>query len=207
MRHFKEEEWLDFARKTGSIAGRQRLEQHLADGCASCAPQAHFWRKLREVAGRELYPSPAEGTLGKARAAFSEWRPKCSVKPRRLALIFDSYMQPALAGAGVRGGAPGWRSPRQLLYATKDFQVDLRLEPLEPNGDAQPRLALVGQVQYRANLRSSGPSIPVRVLRGQDVIGEAMSNALGEFQIELKAGIGMRLVIGQTGEFVVPLPD
>ena len=205
MRHFKEEDWLDFIRRAGSPPSQSAMEDHLAAGCIPCTEDAQFWRKLHEVAQRDLYPEPAVATLHLARVG---WQGQRAVKPRRLrrlALVFDSYSQPLVAVA-TRAAGSAWRNPRQMLFASGDLQLDIRLEPVAVSGRSG-RIALVGQVQRRSNPSLLAPSMAIRLLCGERVVEETASYPFGEFQLEFNAANGLKLAVGGDDGFVVPLPD
>ncbi|HZT73968.1 MAG TPA: hypothetical protein VE996_09980 [Terriglobales bacterium] len=202
MRHFSEEDWLDYVRQVGSAERNAAMTNHLVTGCVACSGEAGFWERLRGVAARMVEtPPPVQApALSEAR-----WLPKRRERRLRLDLVFDSYSQPLVA-IGTRAAGPAWSHPRQMMFFSGDLQLDLRLEPVI--GVAVPgRVALVGQVQRRSKPESPPAGASVRVMRGRRLVGEATTNNLGEFQLEFNAASGLTLLFGGEQGFEVALPD
>ncbi len=73
MRHFSEEDWLDYVRQVGSAERNAAMTNHLVTGCVACSGEAGFWERLRGVAARMVEtPPPVQApALSEAR-----WLPK-----------------------------------------------------------------------------------------------------------------------------------
>src|SRR5271169_1244509 len=113
MKHFAKEEWIDFVNQTLTAAKQTEMRQHLADGCARCATAAGLWLRVRQAGAAERkYQPPASAIrLVKASYATSGLAARKGKARRAMELLFDSFLQPALAGARSSGGRV-----RQVLY-------------------------------------------------------------------------------------------
>src|SRR5205807_8103718 len=114
-------------------------------------------------------------------------------------LLYDSFREPLPAGLRTQQ-----RLSRQYLYQAGDYSLDLRLE----NERGSPRVALVGQIQNRKQPGKRLGSVPVQLLSGKQVLAQATSNSLGEFQMEYEPSKHLRLYVPvrQAGKQIeVPL--
>src|SRR5947208_8368486 len=119
---------------------------------------------------------------------------------RSAQLVFDSFLQPSLAG--TRSSHP---TVRRLLYESDSLVADLSLEG---QSDSQ-RLTLVGQVLDAAKPEPHLSSVPV-VLQGlAGLMGIAKTNEWGEFRFEFNFEPGVSLEIGarENSRVSVGLPD
>src|SRR2546423_326203 len=119
---------------------------------------------------------------------------------RSAQLVFDSFLQPSLAG--TRSSHP---TVRRLLYESDSLVADLSLEG---QSDSQ-RLTLVGQVLDAAKPEPHLSSVPV-VLQGlAGLMGIAKTNEWGEFRFEFNFEPGVALEIGARENYRVSvgLPD
>jgi len=101
-------------------------------------------------------------------------------------LLYDSFREPLPAGLRTQQ-----RLSRQYLYQAGDYSLDLRLE----NERGSPRVALVGQIQNRKQPGKRLGSVPVQLLSGKQVLAQATSNSLGEFQMEYEPSKHLRLYV------------
>jgi DNA-binding NarL/FixJ family response regulator len=119
---------------------------------------------------------------------------------RSAPLVFDSFLQPSLAG--VRSSRP---TVRRLLYESDSLAADLSLEAQR---DSQ-RIMLVGQVMDAAKPEPQLSSIPV-VLQGlTGLMDIARTNEWGEFRFEFNFEPGVSVEIGSRENYWVSigLPD
>jgi len=124
--------------------------------------------------------------IGLQRAIFPANAPAKRTLLQKLtgSLVFDSFQQPALAGA--RSGTPGMR---HALYEAGDYSVDIRLE--EERGST--RVNMVGQLALRSQATDSFDGVPIMLLSGRKVVAEAVSNEFGEFQLSYEPNPRLKL--------------
>jgi len=202
MKHFELAEWTDFVRGLVEKSARLPLEHHLASGCRKCRHIADLLRKLVIAARNDSQVQVPDYALRCARAIFLLQQPeKVEILPRIPArLLYDSFREPLPAGLRTQQ-----RLSRQCLYQAGDYSLDLRLE----NERASPRVALVGQIQNRKQPGKRLGSVPVQLLSGKQVLAQATSNSLGEFQMEYEPSKHLRLYVParQAGKRVDEWPS
>src|SRR5919109_1341617 len=137
MKHFKLNEWADFARNMLSTDQKSEMQHHLDEGCSDCQRMAAFWQQVSSSALREQQYEPPPSVLRAVHGHFALQRPSKSTLLSRMKLVFDSLMNPAPAGIRSSGA-----SARQLLYRNGNYSVDLRVEVQADSG----RIVMVGQV-------------------------------------------------------------
>jgi|SRR3989441_12300561 len=201
MKHFELAEWTDFVRGLIEKSARLPLEHHLASGCRKCRHTADLLRKLVIAAHSDSQVQVPDYALRCARAIFLLQQPeKVQILPRIPArLLYDSFREPLPAGLRTQQ-----RLSRQYLYQAGDYSLDVRLE----NERGSPRVALVGQIQNRKQPGKRLGSVPVQLLSGKQVLAQATSNSLGEFQMEYEPSKHLRLYVPvrQAGKQIeVPL--
>src|SRR5258708_39897760 len=138
--HFREEDWLDFARDVGDRDHRALVARHLATGCPQCEETLRLWAAVLTVADQEAGGSLSNSVLQRMKDRFSVHRPpKLGEKiAAGAALVFDSFRQPLLAGMRASGGA----TARQPLYKAGRYTI----KPQEEPGNGQQRLSIGGQI-------------------------------------------------------------
>jgi len=188
MKHFELAEWTDFVRGLVEKSARPALEHHLASGCRKCRHTADLLRKLVMAARSDSQVQVPDYALRCARAIFLLQQPeKVLILPRIPArLLYDSFREPLPAGLRTQQ-----RLSRQYLYQAGDYSLDVRLE----NERGSPRVALVGQIQNRKQPGKQLGSVPVQLLSGKQVLAQATSNSLGEFQMEYAPSKHLRLYV------------
>ena len=119
---------------------------------------------------------------------------------RSAPLVFDSFLQPSLAG--TRSSHP---TVRRLLYESDGLVTDLSLEAQR---DSQ-RITLVGQVLDAAKAEPHLSSVPVVLQSLAGLMGIAKTNEWGEFHFEFNFEPGVSLEIGARENYRVSvgLPD
>ena len=201
MGHFTTEEWADFAR--GVVEGELRtaMHSHLDSGCKPCKAIVNLWERVLKIARRELAYEPPASAVRYSKATFALQRHTETTRPNRAdraKLLFDSFLQPQLAG--VRSGEI---TVRQLLYAAGDYHIDIRIEPQEDSD----LVALIGQVLNADDVDQRLDESPVALLQAGRVRAETVTNCLGEFRLEcdLESGLQLRVRLPQGTELRVPV--
>ncbi|MGH9858865.1 MAG: hypothetical protein ACRD5F_02455 [Candidatus Acidiferrales bacterium] len=196
MAHYPQEDWADLAR--GVTGAREpAMQQHL-QRCEECRQTLAIWQQVTKMAGQEAAYEPPASAVRVAKSFGATLAPK---KKRLLdalvaGLIFDSQAEAALAG--IRSAAT---APRQLLYRSGEFNIDLRIE----RETGRERQLLVGQVLSTTG-RSVG-SIPVALISALGPVSSGVTNEFGEFQLEMEARLRVQLLVWLYGaaNLLVPL--
>lgn len=195
MKHYRQEEWADFVR--GLAGDREPAMQKHMKACKQCGEAVAIWEQIVACAAREESYSPPESAVRISRSYAAALPPK---KARSLAarvadLIEDSNLRPSFAG--VRSTAA---VPRQLLFRSGEYNIDLRIE-----SQATGRNLLVGQIL--SSTGGSVRSIPVALISGLGPVASAVTSEFGEFSLELEAGVKVQLLVWLFGSqnILVPL--
>src|SRR3989454_6010695 len=201
MKHLDLIQLTDYIRGATAEAQAAAMEAHLASGCQKCRLTADLLHKLAAAARSDSQVQVPDYALRCARAIFLLQQPeKVQILPRIPArLLYDSFREPLPAGLRTQQ-----RLSRQYLYQAGDYSLDVRLE----NERGSPRVALVGQIQNRKQPGKRLGSVPVQLLSGKQVLAQATSNSLGEFQMEYEPSKHLRLYVPvrQAGKQIeVPL--
>src|SRR5438445_13853896 len=188
MKHFDISKWTDFVRGLSEKSAEVAIGHHLASGCRKCRHTAGLLRKLAAVVRRDLQVQVPEHAVRCARAIFILQQPEeVQVLPRIPArLLYDSFREPLPAGVRTQQ-----RLSRQALYEAGDYSLDLRLE----NESGTSRVTLVGQIQHRKQPGKRLGGVPALLLSAKQVLGQAVSNSLGEFQMEYAPTKRLRLYL------------
>jgi hypothetical protein len=197
--HFTESDWTAFARGAGDPARRARVAQHLEARCAQCEQTLRVWSVLLSVAEQEATQAPVPPALPAAERLARAGRRLSETMAARVALVFDSFRQPELAG--VRGSAS---SPRQLLYKAGRYTIRVQVEP----GSASDRVCIVGQILDEQDAGAALRDVAVRALKGTRTLGRTHTNRLGEFHLEPDATEELQLSVDvpEIGTFTVESP-
>jgi len=188
MNHFDIFKCVDFVRGLIEESAQVAMERHLASGCRKCRHTPDLLRKLVTAARNDSQVRVPDYAPRCARAIFLLQQPeKIQILPRIPArLLYDSFREPLPAGLRTQQ-----RLSRQYLYQAGDYSLDLRLE----NERGTARVALVGQIQNRKQPGKRLGSVPVQLLSGKQVLAQATSNSLGEFQMEYEPSKQLRLYV------------
>ena len=196
--HFREEDWLDFARDVGDRAHRALVARHLETGCPECEETLRLWAAVLTIADQEAGVLP-NSVLQRMKDRFSVHRPaKLGEKiAAGAALVFDSFRQPLLAGMRASSGA----TARQLLYKAGRYTIKLQVEP----GMEQERLSIVGQILDEQDPAGGLRDIAVLALKGSHTLDRTITNQLGEFYLEPGATDKLQLSVDvpEIGTFTV----
>ena len=188
MKHFSTEEWVDFVNQVIASNRREVMQKHLATGCKRCTETVSLWQKVSKTASAEANYQPSADTVRLAKAAYLTTGLNTTQKESRnlIEVLFDSFLQPALAGA--RSVVIG---TRQMLYRADPYQIDIQIEP-EPGSN---RLVITGQLLDLSHPGIIGRDIQVTLSnhRGHSVI--AATNQFGEFSGEIENSGDLELSI------------
>lgn len=137
--------------------------------CAACAQDLNNWRKVGTSLKRSHLESAPDQDLEKALHIFLP-ASAASSKLRSVvaSIIFDSFQQPALAGA--RGAVPA----RQLVLRVEEFDIHVKIW-----GDHSER-QLLGQVLPRGGTEFLSAA-RFHLLRKGERLESTMVDELGEF--------------------------
>ena len=116
-----------------------------------------------------------------------------------MALVFDSFRQPELAGVRSTGALP-----RQLLYKAGRYTIKVQVEP----GAASDRLCIVGQILDEQDPAAVLRDIAVSAMKGTRTLGRTHTNRMGEFHLEPDATEKLQLSVDvpEIGTFTVESP-
>ena len=172
MKHFSTEEWVDFVNQVIASNQREAMQKHLATGCKRCMETVSLWQKVSKTAAAEASYQPSADTVRLAKAAYLTTGLNTTQKePRNLIeVLFDSFLQPAVAGA--RSVVIG---TRQMLYRADPYQIDIQIEP-KPGSN---RLVITGQLTRPQPSRHHWPR------HSSDALKSSWSQRLSQLQISL----------------------
>jgi hypothetical protein len=197
MEHFSVEKWIDFVNQAVTAGERELMDEHLHVGCESCQQIVSLWQRVRSSAAVEGNYQPPESAVRVAKAAFAGAGLGSRKKgaESRVKVLFDSFLQPVLAG--VRSAGTG---TRQMLYRADPYQIDVQLE-VKPSAN---RIVVTGQLLNLSNPRiiAAGTRILVSNMHG-DVV-HTVANQFGEFSGEVKSSGDLQLTFATpSGEPIV----
>src|SRR5580704_8127861 len=197
MKHFSTEEWVDFVNQVIASDEQEVMQKHLATGCKRCKEIVSLWQKVSKTAAAEASYQPSADTVRLAKAAFAASGLAQTRKESQglIEVLFDSFRQPAVAGA--RSVVIG---TRQMLYRADPYQIDIQIEP-KPGSN---RLVITGQLLDLGNPGVIGRDIKVTLSnrRGDTVVAPA--NQFGEFSGEIENSGDLELAIpGDSEEPIV----
>lgn len=188
MKHFSPTEWVDFARNVVVAEQRVPMQEHLDQGCGSCQKMLKTWAAMVEFARRELFYEPPAIAIRNAESYFVSLgltlKEKADV--RILRHVFDNLGLGALQG--IRGAGT---APRQLMYNSSSFFIDLRVEQ-KPGSDW---IGLAGQVVDARSTDGALEEIPVSLFSKGDKGLETATNQFGEFNFSFKAIGHLRVLL------------
>jgi len=193
MKHFATQEWVDFVNHVASNDQQAAMQKHLATGCKRCTETVSLWQRVSKTAALEASYQPPPDTVRLAKAAFVTSGLAQTKKESKglIEVLFDSFQQPALAGA--RSVVIG---TRQMLYRADPFQIDIQIEPKLGSN----RLVITGQLLDLSHPGVIGRNIQVTLSnhRGSTVL--AATNQFGEFSGEVENSGDLELSIPGEGE-------
>ncbi|HZC81173.1 MAG TPA: hypothetical protein VE222_05550, partial [Nitrospiraceae bacterium] len=91
--------------------------------------------------------------------------------------LFDSFLQPAVAGARSTG-----TGMRQMLYRADPYQLDIQIEA-QPEGN---RLVITGQLLDVSRPDIVSQEVQVTLSNHRGAVVHTMTNQFGEFRSEIQ---------------------
>ena len=179
MKHFTTEEWIDFVNQVTSPKQQIAMQKHLGTGCKRCQEKEALWQRVQNTATREATYQPSVADVRIAKAAFSAAGRAVRSNEKRgfVELLFDSSMQPLLAGA-----CSGSLGSRQMLYRADPYQIDIQIEA-KPEGD---RLVVTGQLLDVSTPGIVGRDVKITLSNHRGNVVHTISNQFGEFSGEVE---------------------
>lgn len=182
MSHYGVEEWTDYVRGLVRDEEKQPMREHLA-GCDECTEKARLLERVTWAARSDAKLVPLDGAVRSVKAYFTVRQPSGMrrFRPLGLEIAFDSLLLPQ--PAGTRGAV----ATRQLVCYASDYALTVRLDQATRN------LHVDGEILSR----QSGPLADVRafLLSRGEVLSQAVSGELGEFDLEAANGSELRLSV------------
>ncbi|MGB8456307.1 MAG: hypothetical protein WCE50_01230 [Candidatus Acidiferrum sp.] len=193
MKHYLTEEWIDFVNHAATSARQVAMQKHLATGCKSCRETLSLWQKVSKSAAAEVSYQPPPDVLHLVKAAFatSGLAPSKKKSQGLIEVLFDSFRQPAIAGA--RSVVIG---TRQMLYRADPYQIDIQIEP-KPGSN---RMVITGQLLDLSHPGVIGSHIHVTISNRRGNSVAVATNQFGEFSGELENSGDLELSIPGTDE-------
>jgi hypothetical protein len=173
------------------------MQNHLATGCKRCKETVSLWQKVSITAAAEANYQPPADTVRLAKATYLTTRSNTPQKESRslVEVLFDSFLQPAVAGA--RSIVIG---TRQMLYRADPYQIDIQIEP-KPGTN---RLVITGQLLDLSNPGVIGRDIQITISNHSGNTVVVATNQFGEFSGELENTDDLELTIpGEADKPVV----
>jgi hypothetical protein len=197
MKHFTTEDWIDFANEAIVGSRRQEMESHLGEGCQRCKKTVSLWQKVRQTAKSAADCQPPENAVRIAKAGFTSARleGKPAGAPGLVEVLFDSFLQPLVAGA--RSSSSGIR---QMLYRAEPYQVDVQIEAKR----GANKLTVTGQLLDLRNPDVPGRDVTVIISNLRGHVVQTVTNEFGEFREEVPASSDLELkLLGEDDKAVI----
>jgi hypothetical protein len=193
MKHFTSEEWIDFVNRVNSTAQQEAMKKHLGTGCKKCMETVALWQKLHNTAAMEASYQPPEAEVRLAKAAFAAAgrATELKVKNGLVEVLFDSFLQPMVAGARSSG-----LGTRQMLYRADPYQIDIQIEA-KPEGN---RLTVTGQLLDISSPGVVGRDVKVTLSNHRGKVIHTVTNEFGEFRGEIENTGDLELSFPGQGE-------
>jgi hypothetical protein len=193
MKHFTSEEWINFVNQVNSAKQQEAMKKHLGAGCKRCMETVTLWQKIHNAAAAEASYQPPAADVRIAKAAFAAAGRATELKVRSglVEVLFDSFLQPMVAGARSSGlGA------RQMLYRADPYQIDIQIEA-KPEGD---RLMVTGQLLDVSSPGVVGRDVKITLSNHRGNVIHTVTNQFGEFRGEIENTGDMELSFPGQGE-------
>jgi hypothetical protein len=194
MKHFTAMEWIDFVNHMTPQKKQETMRKHLGSGCRECAEKFELWKKVRSTAASESSYQPPADTVRVVKAAYASARMASQEKEAKslVEVLFDSFLQPAVAGA--RSMTTG---TRQMLYRADSYQVDLQIEP-QPGSNL---LMITGQMMDVSTPEMVSRGVQVKLSNFRGNLIHTVTNEFGEFRCEIENSGDLELsVAGRAGK-------
>ncbi len=197
MKHFTTEEWIDFVNQVNSPKQQEAMKKHLGSGCKRCMETVALWQKIRKTAAAEANYQPPVADVRIAKAAFSAAGRATQLKEKSsfVEVLFDSFLQPMVAGARSSG-----LGTRQMLYRADPYQIDVQIEA-NPEGNG---LMVTGQLLDVSSPGIVGRDVNIKLSNHRGNAIYTITNQFGEFRGEIENTGDLELSFtGQTDKTIV----
>ncbi|HVH87738.1 MAG TPA: hypothetical protein VM912_13505 [Terriglobales bacterium] len=194
MKHFTTEEWIDFVNEVTPQRKQEAMRKHLASGCRACEQKFSLWQKVRCTAASEAKYQPPADAVRIVKAAYAGARTGSQREEGEslVEVLFDSFLQPATAGA--RSRATG---ARQMLYRADSFQLDLQIEP-KPGTN---HVLVTGQMMDVSTPEIVSSGVQIKLSNFRENVIYTVTNEFGEFHCEIDNSGDLELSVpGRTGK-------
>jgi hypothetical protein len=201
-KHFTDEDCLDFVRRLLPQAQSDLIQQHLDDGCERCNKLHSIWSLVAEVTGRKFQDEPNEPAVRVAKALYANSRWNYLVPlAKMIPPVFDSFLDNS--AAAVRSHQIH-ASARRLLYRTRSWAVDVRLESEDGR-----RISVVGQVLRSSQKPAAAVIADVILMQGETLLAQTSTNQFGEFQLQSQHEKNVKIYLHICGRrpLGIALPD
>lgn len=192
MLQFGTFEWIDIGSQLASDDRRKEMEQNLESDRQEHSETEALWQKVAKAAAAEASYQPPPQKVRAVKSAFTMKGPESKRRETGgvLHLLYDSFLQPALAG--VRSGS---MRVRQMLYRADPYQIDFQVEL----DQEQNRMVITGQLVDLSHPEMVGRDVEVTISDGRDSVANTMTNQFGEFRGEVKNSGNLEItLVGRT---------
>jgi hypothetical protein len=196
MKHFATEDWIDFVNLVNSPK-QEAMKKHLGTGCKRCIETVALWQKVHNAAALEdTYQPPATNVrIAKAAFAAAGGATRLKEKSTFIEVLFDSFLQPMVAGARSSG-----LGTRQMLYRADPYQIDIQIEA-KPQGN---RLMITGQLLDVSSPGVVGRDLKITLSNHRGNVVHTVTNQFGEFRGEIENSGDLELSFpGQSDKSIV----
>jgi hypothetical protein len=193
MTHFTTENWIDFVNQVNSPKQQEAMKKHLGAGCKRCTETVALWQKVHNTAAVEASYQPPTADVRIAKAAFAAGSRTAQRKEKSslVEVLFDSFLQPMLAGARSIG-----LGTRQMLYRADPYQIDVQIEA-KPEGN---RLMVTGQLLDVSSPGVVGRDVKITLSNHSGNVMHTVTNQFGEFRGEIENTGDLELSFPGQGE-------
>ena len=198
MKHFTTVEWINFVNRVTSQKQQEAMQKHLGTGCKRCMDTVSLWQRVRNTAALEAgyQPPAADVRIAKAAFAAAGRATQREEKTGLVEVLFDSFLQPMLAGA--RSSSLG---TRQMLYRADPYQIDIQIEA-KPEGN---RLMVTGQLLDVNNPGIVGRDVKITLSNHRGNVIHTITNQFGEFHGEIENTGDLELSFPGQGEKTIAI--
>ena len=198
MKHFTTVEWINFVNRVTSQKQQEAMQRHLGTGCKRCMDTVSLWQRVRNTAALEAgyQPPAADVRIAKAAFAAAGRATQREEKTGLVEVLFDSFLQPMLAGA--RSSSLG---TRQMLYRADPYQIDIQIEA-KPEGN---RLMVTGQLLDVNNPGIVGRDVKITLSNHRGNVIHTITNQFGEFHGEIENTGDLELSFPGQGEKTIAI--
>jgi hypothetical protein len=171
--HINPDTALDLIEGRADLSRTEDCAAHL-QSCTACREQMEEWRQMHSLLKRQHLASAPPWVMSRAISIIQnaeERRETSGIRQVIASLVFDSFAQPALAGAR------GAMDARQLVLRAQEFDIHLKIW-----GESEQR-QLVGQILPRGEIRFVDEA-KLHLLRNGERFDSTATDDFGEFQFK-----------------------